>query len=274
MESQLANKTIFITGGSRGIGRAIALRAAEEGANIVIAAKTDQPHPQLQGTIHTVAEEIVAAGGQCLPLKCDVRDDEALNVAVTSAVEHFGGIDVLINNASAIFLAGTLEVPMKRFDLMFDVNVRATFAASKACLPHLMKSKNPHILTLSPPLSMKPKWFKKHLAYSMSKYGMSMCTLGLAAEFHEQGVAVNSLWPRTTIATDAIRVNFPPAIFAASRKPEIMADAAILIITRDSKTTTGQFFIDDEVLQESGISDLSHYQVTPNSRLFPDLFLD
>ncbi len=274
MTKHLANKTLFITGGSRGIGRAIALRAAQDGANIVIAAKTSEPHPSLPGTIFTVAKEIEELGGQCLPIQCDVRSDEQIAQAVASAVERFGGIDILVNNASAIMLAGTLETPMKRFDLMFSVNVRATYAVSQACLPHLLKSHNPHILTLSPPLSMKPKWFKRHVAYTMSKYGMSMCTLGMAEEFKSQGVAVNSLWPKTTIATDAVRVNFPTEIYQASRTPEIMSDAAYLILTKNSKEVTGQFFVDETLLKESGVSDFSHYALDQSKQLIPDLFLD
>lgn len=274
MEQTLANKTLFITGGSRGIGRAIALRAAQDGARIVIAAKTSDPHPTLPGTIHTVAKEIEELGGSCLPIQCDIRNEEQIQQAVAQAVEMFGGIDILINNASAIQLTGTLETPMKRFDLMFDVNVRATYATSQACLPHLLKSENPHILTLSPPISLKPKWFKRHVAYTMSKYGMSMCTLGMSEEFKSQGVAVNSLWPMTTIATDAIRVNFPPEIYQSSRKPEIMSDAAYLILTKEAKQTTGQFFVDEIVLRENGVSDFSHYALDASKKLIPDFFLD
>lgn len=269
----LQNKTVFITGGSRGIGRAIALRCAKDGANVVIAAKTDQPHPKLEGTIHTVAEEIEQAGGKALPLKMDARSDEAIQACVEHAVQHFGGIDILVNNASAISLTPTLQTPMKKFDLMMMVNVRATFAASQACIPHLKKADNPHILTLSPPLSMQAKWFKNHLAYTMSKYGMSMCTLGLAEEFKNDGIAVNSLWPKTTVATAAVAVNFPQAL-KASRKPEIMSDAAYAILTKDSKEVTGNFFIDEDVLKQEGVSDFSEYAITPGAELFQDLYVE
>ena len=271
---ELQGKTIFITGASRGIGRAIALRCARDGANIVVTAKTATPHPRLPGTIHEVAQEVVAAGGQALPIQLDVRDDEAVAAAAQQAAAHFGGIDILINNASAIQLTGTLETPAKRFDLMFGVNVRGTFVCSQACVPFLTKAKNPHILNLSPPLSMKAKWFKDHVAYTMAKYGMSMCTLGMAEEFRAQGIAVNSLWPRTTIATAAIAVNFPEAILKASRKPDIMADAAYAILKRDSRTVTGQFHIDEAVLREEGVTDFDAYAVTPGAKPYTDLFLD
>src|SRR5688572_16051912 len=251
----LKDKTIFITGASRGIGRAIALRCARDGANVAVAAKTVDPHPKLPGTIHSVAAEVEAAGGRALALQLDVREDAAIKAAVARCVETFGGIDILVNNASAIMLTDTLHTPMKRFDLMFGVNVRATFACSQACLPHLLKAANPHILNLSPPLSMDAKWFKQHTAYTMSKYGMSMCTLGMAAEFAGVGVAVNSLWPRTTIATAAIEINFPQEILRASRKPAIMADAAYAIFNRDSRRHTGNFYIDEAVLREEGATD-------------------
>lgn len=270
----LKGKTIFITGATRGIGEAIALRCARDGANIVVTGKTAEPNPKLPGTIYSVAKEIEAAGGQALPIQLDVRNDEQIQHAVAEAAKQFGGIDVLINNASAISMTSTLDTTMKRFDLMFGVNVRATFACSQACIPHLMKGSNPHILTLSPPLSMEAKWFKDHLAYTMSKYGMSMCTLGLAAELAHIGIAANSIWPRTTIATAAIAVHFPEEILNASRKPEIMADAAHAIIMRDSRKNTGNFYIDEEVLKEEGMKDFSHYALKPGTELFPDLFIE
>ena len=270
----LTGKTLFITGASRGIGREIALRCARDGANIVVSAKTAEPHASLPGTIHSVAAEVEAAGGKALALQLDVRDENAIAAAVSEAVRVFGGIDILVNNASAIMLTGTAATPMKRFDLMQGVNARGTFACSQACLPFLTKAKNPHILTLSPPLNLKPRWFKDHVAYTMSKYGMSMCTLGMAEEFRAQGIAVNSLWPRTTIATAAIAVNFPEAILKASRKPLIMADAAYAIFNRDSREATGNFYIDEAVLRETGVSDFSHYAVTPGATLYTDLYLD
>lgn len=270
----LKDKVIFITGASRGIGREIALRAARDGAKIIIASKTTEPHPQLPGTIYTVAEEVEKAGGKALPIKLDVRDAEQIESAVKQAADHFGGIDILINNAGAISLTSTLETSMKRFDLMMSVNMRATFACSKACIPFLKKSANPHILTLSPPLNMDPKWFAHHLAYTMSKYGMSMCTLGLAEELKQDGIAVNSLWPKSTIATAAIAVNFPDAILQASRKPLIVADAAYFILTQNSRKVTGNFFIDEEVLREHGVTDFSFYALNPEIIAYPDLFLE
>ena len=270
----LEGKTIFITGGSRGIGKAIALRAAKDGANIVIAAKTTVPHPKLPGTIHTAGDEIEAAGGQALPIKTDIRDEEQVRAAFEQAAERFGGIDVLVNNASAIFLAGTLDTPMKRFDLMFDVNVRGTFLCSQVALPYLKKSANPHILTLSPPLSMKPRWFRDHCAYTMAKYGMSECVLGMSAEFSSDGVAVNALWPRTVILTAALAMLGDRVKKENCRKPAIMADAAHAVITRDSRSCTGNFFIDEEVLREEGITDLDRYAVAPDEPLMRDLFLD
>lgn len=269
----LKNKTVFITGASRGIGREIALRFARDGANIVITGKTVEPHPKLKGTIHDTAREVEEAGGQALALQLDIRDDSAVEKAVREAAERFGGIDVLVNNASAISITGTLATPPKRFDLMHQINTRGTYVCSQACLPYLVKAANPHILTLSPPLNMNPRWFKDHLAYTIAKYGMSMCTLGLAAEFARQGVAVNSLWPRTTIATAAIEVYFPAAV-AASRKPAIMADAAHAIVMSDSRKVTGRFFIDEEVLRDRGMKDFSAYAVKPGTALAPDLFLD
>jgi citronellol/citronellal dehydrogenase len=274
----LKNKTLFITGASRGIGLAIAVRAARDGANVAIAAKSDQPHPKLPGTIHTAAAEVEAAGGKALAMQVDIRDENAVAAAVSQCAEHFGGIDILINNASAISLTGTLETPMKRFDLMFGVNVRGTFVCSQACLPHLKQSaeagRNPHILNLSPPLSMKPHWFAPHVAYTMAKYGMSMCVLGMAEEFRADGIAVNALWPRTVIATAALNL-IPLANPKLGRKPEILADAAYTILTRDSRSCTGNFFIDDEVLSAAGVQDLDAYAVTPGNRdLLPDFFVD
>jgi citronellol/citronellal dehydrogenase len=269
----LAGKTLFITGASRGIGKAIALRAAADGANIAIAAKTTEPHPKLPGTIYTAAEEIEAAGGKALPLAVDIRDEEQVREAVQRTVDTFGGIDVLVNNASAINLTGTLETPMKRFDLMWGVNARGTFACSQACLPSLLKARNPHILTLSPPLNLDPRWFKDHVAYTMSKYGMSFCVLGMAEEFRDRGVAVNALWPRTVIATAALAMlggRIPPE---RCRTPEIMADAAHAVLTRDSRSATGNFYIDDEVLREAGVTDFTKYAVKPGEPLLPDLFL-
>jgi citronellol/citronellal dehydrogenase len=270
----LAGKTLFITGASRGIGREIALRAARDGANITIASKTSDPHPKLAGTIHTVAAEIEAAGGHALPLQVDVRDENAIAAAVAETAARFGGIDVLVNNASAISLTPTPETPAKRFDLMMGVNMRATFLCAQACIPHLRKSSNAHILTLSPPLSMNPKWFASHVAYTISKYGMSMVTLGLAAELKKDGIAANSLWPRTTIATAAIEVHFPPQILKASRKAAIMADAAHAILTSDARANTGRFYIDEEVLRDKGVADFEEYAVTPGVPLFTDLFVD
>ena len=270
----LKDKTLFITGASRGIGREIALRAARDGARIVVAAKTAEPHPRLAGTIHTVAAEIEAAGGKALAIQLDVRDENAIAQAVARTVETFGGIDILVNNASAISLTPTLATPAKRFDLMFGVNVRATFLCSQACIPHLGKSPNAHILTLSPPLSMQPKWFAGHVAYTMSKYGMSMCTLGMAEELGSAGIAVNSLWPRTTIATAAVEIHFPEAILRASRHAAIMADAAHVILTSDARANTGNFHIDEDVLKRAGTKDFERYAVTPGVELFRDLFVE
>ncbi len=276
--SALRGKTIFITGASRGIGREIALRCARDGANVVITGKTVAAHAKLPGTILTVADEVVQVGGQALAIQLDVRDEDAIHAAVEQAAQHFGGIDVLVNNASAISLTPTLETPAKRLDLMWDVNMRGTFLASQACISHLKHADNPHILTLSPPLNLDAKWFAPHLAYTMSKYGMSLCTLGLAREFSadasgEKCIAVNSLWPRTTIATAAIEFNFPEAVLRASRKPAIIADAAYAILTRDSRTCSGNFFIDDEVLRAEGVSDFEQYAVSIGTPLFSDLFL-
>lgn len=270
----LNGRTIFITGASRGIGREIALRCARDGANVVITGKTVEPHPKLPGTIHSVAAEVEAAGGRALPLQLDVRDENAIAMAMQQTVAHFGGLDVLVNNASAIQLTGTLQTPARRLDLMWDVNMRATFLASQAAIPHLKQSVNPHILTLSPPPDLDPKWFSPHLAYTLSKYGMSLITLGLAHEFAADGIACNCLWPRTTIATAAIEFNFPPEILRASRKPAIVADAAHAILLRDSTTCSGNCFIDESVLREAGIDDFSAYAVDPSVPPFKDLFLD
>jgi citronellol/citronellal dehydrogenase len=273
-ENSLKGKVVFITGASRGIGREIALKFAHAGAHIVVAAKTAEEHATLPGTIYSVSKEIEAAGGKALPIQLDIRDETKVYEAVGKVIETFGAIDILINNASAIFLAKTVDTPMKRFDLMQSVNTRGTFLCSQACIPHLIKSANPHILTLSPPLNMKPKWFENNVAYTMSKYGMSMCTLGMAEELKKAGIAVNSLWPKTTIATAAIEVNFPKEIFQASRKPQIVADAAYAIVTQNSREVTGNFFLDEEVLQKDGITDFSIYAVNPKSALYPDFFLD
>ena len=274
----LKGKTLFITGASRGIGLAIARRAARDGANVAIVAKTDQPNPKLPGTIHSAAAEVEAAGGKGLALQVDIREEEAVVAAARKCAEHFGGIDILVNNASAISLSGTVDTPMKRFDLMFGVNVRGTFLCSQACIPYLKQSaqagRQPHILNLSPPLSMKSHWFAPHVAYTMAKYGMSMCVLGMADELKPHGIGVNALWPRTVIATAALNM-IPLANAQLGRKPEIMADAAHVVLTRDPRTSTGNFFIDDEVLAEAGIKDLDSYAVTPgNKRLQPDLFVD
>jgi citronellol/citronellal dehydrogenase len=270
----LGGKTLFITGGSRGIGLAIALRAARDGANVAIAAKTAEPHPKLPGTIHTAAEEIEKAGGKGLPILCDIRDDAQLAAAVALTAEKFGGIDILVNNASAINLSKTPETDMKRFDLMHQINARGTYLASKLCIPHLAKSANPHILMLSPPLDMKAKWFAPHLAYSLAKFGMSICVLGLAQELKGQGIAVNALWPRTTIATAAVNnLLGGDRIMRASRKPEIMADAAHLILTRPAREFTGNFCLDDTLLAEHGVTDFEHYRVDPSVDLMQDFFV-
>lgn len=270
----LKGKTIFITGATRGIGREIALRCARDGANVVVTGKTASPHARLPGTIHSVAREVEDAGGRALAIMLDIRDADAIVNAVRQTVESFGGIDALVNNASAISLTGTAETPVRRFDLMFSVNVRGTFLCSQACVPHLAKGANAHILNLAPPLNLEPRWFKGHVAYTMAKYGMSMCTLGMADEFRPQGIAVNSLWPRTTIATAAIEVNFPQAILRASRKPSIVADAAYVVLNRDSRATTGNFYIDETVLREEGVTDFEQYAVTGGAALYSDLFLD
>jgi len=274
----LSGKTLFITGASRGIGLAIAKRAARDGANVVIAAKTSEPHPKLPGTIYTAAEEIVAAGGRALPLQTDIRDEHSVHAAVAQAVEEYGGIDILVNNASAISLTPTPDTPIKRFDLMFGVNVRGTYLCTQTCLPHLIKSaqagRNPHVLNMSPPLSMKQHWFKNHVAYTMAKYGMSECTLGHSGEFKPLGIAVNSLWPRTAIATAALQM-IPGVDIDRCRTPEILSDAAYFILTSDARETTGNFFIDDEVLASHGVSDLEKYSVKAGTTDFiPDFFVD
>ena len=274
----LAGKRIFITGGSRGIGLAIALRAAQDGALIAIAAKTAEPNPKLPGTIYSAAKEIEAAGGKALPIQCDLRDEEQIAAAVAAAAAQFGGLDILINNASAINLTKTEVTPAKRFDLMFDVNVRGTFLTSQAVIPHLRKSAseggNSHILNLSPPLSMRPIWFKNHVAYTMAKYGMSMCVLGMSEEFKRDGIAVNALWPRTAIDTAALQM-IPGVDTAACRTPEILSDSAYIILNRISKECTGNFFVDDEVLASEGITDLEKYSVVPGTKDFLlDFFLD
>jgi citronellol/citronellal dehydrogenase len=275
----LEGRTLFITGASRGIGLAIALRAARDGANIVIAAKTAEPNPKLPGTIHSAAAEIERAGGAALPLAVDIRDEAAVQRAVELGVARFGGIDCLVNNASAISLTGTLATPMKRFDLMFGVNVRGTYGCSQACLPHLIAAaaagRNPHILTLAPPLNLRAHWFKNHVAYTIAKYGMSMCVLGMAEEFRDAGVAVNALWPRTIIATSALALIPGMADRVENcRKPEILADAAHAILTRDARRTTGNFYLDEDVLAQEGITDLTPYAVKPGITLLPDIFLD
>ena len=276
--NDLKGKTLFITGASRGIGLAIAMRAARDGANIVIAAKTVEPNPKLPGTIHSAAADIEAAGGNALALQTDIRDEASVQAAIAQAVAQFGGIDILVNNASAISLTPTDATPMKRFDLMFGVNVRGTYLCTQACLPHLIKSaqagRNPHVLNMSPPLSMREHWFAPHVAYTMAKYGMSECTLGHAGEFKPHGIGVNSLWPRTAIATAALQM-IPGVDLGKCRTPQILSDAAYLILTSDAKATTGNFFIDDELLAAHGVIDLEPYSVTPGTRDFiPDFFVD
>ena len=273
--SDLDGKTIFISGGSRGIGLAIAKRAAADGASIIVAAKTAEPHPKLPGTIYTAAEEIESVGGKALPVVCDIRDDKAVQAAVDAGVEKFGGIDICVNNASAISLTPTLQTPMTRYDLMHQINTRGTFLVSQTCLPHLLKSGNPHILNLSPPLNMVEKWFKNHVAYTMAKFGMSMCVLGMAGEFREQGVAVNALWPRTAIATAAVKnLLGGDEMVKRSRTPEIMADAAHFILTQPSREFTGNFCIDDEVMEMAGVTDLTSYAVDASLDLIPDFFVE
>lgn len=270
----LKGKTVFISGGSRGIGLAIALRAARDGANVTIAAKTAEPHPKLPGTIYTAAQEIEAAGGKALPVVCDIREEEQVADAVANTAERFGGIDICVNNASAIQLTGTLQTDMKRFDLMHQINTRGTFLVSKLCIPHLKKAENPHILNLAPPLDMNPKWFRNHTAYTMAKFGMSMCTLGMSAEFAGDGIAVNSLWPLTAIDTAAVRNLLGGETLAAmSRSPQIMADAAHAIFLRPSRAATGNFYIDELVLREEGVTDFSHYAENAGEPLAADFFV-
>ncbi len=273
----LRGKTLFITGASRGIGHGIALRAAADGANIVIAAKTTEPHPKLPGTIYTAAVDVEKAGGQALPVQVDIRDDAQVAAAIAAAVERFGGIDILVNNASAIGLTGTLDTPMKRFDLMHQVNTRGTFMCTQQAIPHLAKSSNPHVLNLAPPLhaALDAKWFAPHVAYTMAKYGMSLCVLGMAEEFRQQGIAVNALWPRTTIDTEAIRLIAGQAARKKARSPAIMADAAHWVLTQPSRQVTGRFLIDEDVLRAAGVTDLSRYR-DPDVRegdLMPDFFV-
>ena len=270
----LKGKTVFITGASRGIGKAIGLRVARDGANVVIAAKSKVPNPKLPGTIYSAAEEIEKAGGKALAVPCDIRSEEEVQGAVKLAVERFGGIDVLVNNASAIFLADTAGTPMKRFDLMHGVNARGTFLCTQTCLPHLLKAENPHVLVLSPPLSLRPRWFAPHVAYSMAMYGMSMCVLGMAEELRERGVAVNALWPRTVIATAALNLLGGDETARHGRTVDIVADAAYAIVTRPSRQSTGNFFIDEDVLRAEGVQDFDRYAVKQGEPLMRDLFVD
>lgn len=269
----LHGKTLFITGASRGIGLAIAKRAAQDGANIVIAAKSAVANPKLPGTIHSAAAEVEADGGHALPLMVDIRNEDEVHAAVAKAVEVFGGIDILVNNASAIWLRGTADTPMKRYDLMHQVNTRGTFVCAQACLPYLKKAQNPHILMLSPPLNLDPKWFGPHVAYTIAKYGMSLCVLGMAEEFRDDGIAVNALWPRTVVGTDALNM-IPGVSKANARTPEIVADAAHAILSTPSRERSGRFLIDDEVLAETGVTDFDRYAIAPGQPLLPDLFLD
>ncbi|MCC6525759.1 MAG: NAD(P)-dependent oxidoreductase [Polyangiaceae bacterium] len=270
----LAGKTLFITGASRGIGLAIGLAAAKDGANVVIAAKTTEPHPKLPGTIYTAAQAIEAAGGRALACVVDIRFEEQVEAAVAQAVATFGGIDVLVNNASAISLTGTLATPMKRYDLMHAVNTRGTFLCSQKCIPHLARAASPHILNISPPLSMEARWFAPHVAYTMAKFGMSMCVLGMAEELRPQGIAVNALWPRAVIDTSAVRnLLGGPAIASRARTAEIMADAARAILLEDSRTCTGNFFVDEDLLRARGVTDFARYNVTPGTEPLPDFFV-
>jgi citronellol/citronellal dehydrogenase len=271
----LRNRTLFITGGSRGIGLAIALRAARDGANVAIAAKTTERHPKLPGTIYDAAAEIERAGGRALPLAMDVRDELKVQAAIAKTVDHFGGIDICVNNASALNVSQSLLIDMKRFDLIQQINTRGTFVVSRCCVPHLRRSDNPHILTLSPPLTLRADWFAAHLAYAISKYGMSMCMLGMAEEFKGDGIACNTLWPRTTIATAAVEFTLGgDAMMRRSRTPAIMADAAYIILTKSAEAFTGQFCIDDEVLAGAGVTDLEKYRVNPTEPLQADIFID
>jgi citronellol/citronellal dehydrogenase len=271
----LRSKTIIISGGSRGIGLAIALRAARDGASVALIAKTDEPHPRLPGTVHTAAQAIQAAGGKALAIVGDVRDEHVIDEAVEQTVERFGGIDIVVNNASAIDVSPSTTIAMKRYDLMQDVNTRGTFLLSRTCVPYLREAENPHVLTLSPPLTLDPRWYGPHLAYTLAKLGMSMCTLGMAAEHAEAGIAFNSLWPRTIIATAAVKnLLGGEAAMARSRRPEIVADAAHHILTRPASTTTGRFFIDEDVLAEAGVTDLAWYAYAPDADLLTDIFLE
>jgi citronellol/citronellal dehydrogenase len=272
--ADLKDKTLFITGASRGIGKAIALRAARDGANVAVVAKTDQPHPKLPGTVHTAVVEIDQAGGHALACVTDLRFEDQVQAAVDATVSQFGGIDILVNNASAISLTDTPQTPLKRFDLMHQVNARGTFLASQTCLPYLERSQNPHILNIAPPLNLAPQWFAPHVAYTMSKYGMSMCVLGMAEEFRERGIAVNALWPRTAIATAAIaNLLGGEQVLKCCRQPSIMADAAYAILVRQSRDCSGNFFIDDDVLRSEGVSDFSCYAEVDEDNLLPDFFL-
>jgi citronellol/citronellal dehydrogenase len=274
MGDSLQGKTLFITGASRGIGKAIALRAARDGANIVVAAKTHRKHPVLPGTIHSAVEEIETAGGRGLAVRLDIRDEDAVEQAVAEAVAHFGGLDILVNNASAIMLKNTRDLPQKRYDLMFDVNVRGTYVMSRACIPQLQKSSNPHVLNLSPPLNLNPAWFKDHVAYTMAKYSMSMCVIGMAEEFREDGIAFNALWPRTVIDTAAISILDGLVKPENCRSPEIMADAAHAILCQDARRCTGHFYLDEDVLRAVGTRNFDRYAVKPGAPLMRDLFLD
>jgi citronellol/citronellal dehydrogenase len=270
----LQGRTLFVTGSSRGIGKAIGLAAARDGANVVVTGKSRVPHPKLPGTIHSAAEEIERAGGKALALELDVRDEAQIQEAVRRAVDRFGGIDVLVNNASAIFLAGTVDTPARRYDLMHEVNARGTFLCSQACIPHLREGRNPHILNLSPPLDMRAKWFAPHVAYTMAKFAMSMCVLGMAEELRPDGIAVNALWPRTVVDTAALNLLGGEELARHARRPEVVADAARLVLLRDARSCTGNFFIDDEVLREEGVTDLSRYDTVPGAELVPDLFVE
>jgi citronellol/citronellal dehydrogenase len=270
----LRDKTLLITGASRGIGLAIGVRAAQDGARVIVVAKTVEPHPKLPGTIHTAVEAIEAAGGQGLACPADIRSEEQVEEAVARGVARFGQIDIVVNNASAIFLAGTAETPMKRFDLMHQVNTRGTYLTTQKCLPHLEQAENPHVLNISPPLSMEARWFAPHVAYTMAKFGMSLCVLGMAEEFRDRGIGVNALWPKTVIATAAVQnLLGGDDIVRRSRQPQIMADAAHAILVRDSRICTGQFLVDEEVLREEGIQDFESYRVDPEAELLPDFFL-
>jgi citronellol/citronellal dehydrogenase len=274
MFNSLSNKTIVITGASRGIGAAIALKCGQAGANVVILAKTAEPNPQLPGTIFSVAKEIEAAGGRALPIQIDLRDADAIEAAMLKAAEHFGGIDALVNNAGVLNITDTLSTTMKRFDLMMAVNVRATFCASQAAIPFLKKSDNPHIVNVAPPINLNPKWFQNHLPYTLSKYGMSMCTLGMSAEFAKDGIAVNAVWPKTTIATKAVEVHFPQQVIDGSRKPDIMGDAVYEVLLKNSRDFTGNFLTDEDVLRLQGKTDFSQYAINEKAELFLDGFLD